>query len=127
MTIFYIKYLSLYYALAYPLENSSFTIYQINSQSVLVESHKYREACSFTFKIFRKGIPCPSNFSAGDKKLTSTYIQCKHVILHVIVLPLRLLGLIIVRVVLMKKPLLKVSCPTIDEEISVRVSVLPTS
>ena len=80
MTIFYIKYLSLYYALAYPLENSSFTIYQINSQSVLVESHKYREACSFTFKIFRKGIPCPSNFSVGNKKLTSTYIQCKHVI-----------------------------------------------
>ena len=46
--------------------------------------------------------------------------------LHVIVLPLRLMGLVIVAVVLMKEPLVKVSCPTIDEELSVRVPVLPT-
>ena len=46
--------------------------------------------------------------------------------LHLIILPLRLMGLIIVTVVLMKEPLLKVSCPTIDEELSVRVSVFPT-
>ena len=48
-------------------------------------------------------------------------------LLHMIVLPLRLLGLIIVTVVLMKVPLVKVSCPTIDELFSVRVSVVPTS
>ena len=32
------KYLSLYYALAYPLEYSNYTVHQINLQSVLVES-----------------------------------------------------------------------------------------
>ena len=46
--------------------------------------------------------------------------------LHLIVLPLRLMGLIIVAVVVRKEPLLNVSCPTIDEELSVRVTVVPT-
>ena len=40
-------------------------------------------------------------------------------LLHMIMLPLRLMGLMIVTVALMKEPLLKVSCPTIDEEFSV--------
>ena len=47
-------------------------------------------------------------------------------LLHVIMPPLRLMGLIIVTVVLMKEPLLNVTCPTIDEEFSVRVIVVPT-
>ena len=48
-------------------------------------------------------------------------------LLHTIMLPLRLMGLIIVTVVLMKVPLLKVSCPTIEEELSVRTTVVPTA
>ena len=46
-------------------------------------------------------------------------------LLHVIVPPLMVL--IIVTVVLMKEPLVKVTCATIDEVFSVRVSVVPTS
>ena len=48
-------------------------------------------------------------------------------LLHMIVLPLRLMGLMMVTVALMKEPLLKVSCPTIDEVLSVPVTVVPTS
>ena len=48
-------------------------------------------------------------------------------LLHLIMLPLRLMGLIIVTVALMKEPLLKVTCPTIEEELSMRVSVVPAS
>ena len=59
---------------------------------MLVKSHKCREACSFTFKLFRRGIPCPSNFSAGDKKLTSTYIQCKDVSVAVDCAPIKVDG-----------------------------------
>ena len=46
--------------------------------------------------------------------------------MHMIVLPLRLMGLIIVTVALMKEPLLKVTSPNTDEEFSSRVSVVPT-
>ena len=77
MTVLYIKYLSFYYALAYPLEHSTYTLYQINLQSVLVESHKCREACSLPLKYLGEEIPCHSNFRAGDKKLTGMYIQCE--------------------------------------------------
>ena len=41
--------------------------------------------------------------------------------LHLILPPLRLMGLIIVRVALMTEPLVEVVCPTIDDEFSVRV------
>ena len=47
-------------------------------------------------------------------------------LLHVIVLPLRLMGLMIVTVTLMKEPLIEVTCPTIDEEYSERLIVVPT-
>ena len=46
--------------------------------------------------------------------------------LHVIVVPVRLLGLVIVTVELMKEPWIKVISPTTDEESSVRVSLVPT-
>ena len=46
--------------------------------------------------------------------------------LHVIVVPLRLLGLIIVAVALMKESWIKVISPTTDEESSVRVRLVPT-
>ena len=41
--------------------------------------------------------------------------------LHLILPPLRLMGLIIVGVALMTEPLVEVVCPTIDDEFSVRV------
>ena len=46
--------------------------------------------------------------------------------LHVIVLPFRLIGLIIVTVALMKEPLIEVTCATIDEEFSARFFVVLT-
>ena len=72
MTIPNIIYLSLYYALACPLETPATPYIRLTCSEcwwnlINIRRHDLEE------------IPCHSSFSAADKKLTSTYIQCKHV------------------------------------------------
>ena len=47
-------------------------------------------------------------------------------LLHIIVLPLRLMGLVIVIVALIKEPLVKVTCAISSEEFSVPFILLPS-
>ena len=92
-----------------------------------MESHKCREACSVPFKYLGEEIPCPSNFSAGDKKLTRPcrYIECKCVSVACDCAPIN--GSRNSNSGVDERAIDKSNFATIDEVFSVRVSVVPTS
>ena len=100
MTIPYIKYLSLYYSLACPLEapathNIRLTCCQCWWNLINIGRHDLEE------------ISCHSNSVLVTRNLPVVIFSVSWSPLHVIVLPLRLMGLIIVTVVLMNEPLIE--------------------
>ena len=78
-TIPYIK-ICLFIMLWHILLNTPATPYIRLTCSECWWNLKCREACSLPFKYLGQEIPYPSNFSAGNKKLTSMFIQCEDVV-----------------------------------------------
>ena len=88
-----------------------------------MKSYKCREACSLPLKYLGEEIPALLISVLVTRNLPDLVdlFSVSMLLLHLIMPPLRLMGLIIVTVALMKERLVKVTCPTIGDEFSVRV------
>ena len=85
---------------------------------MLVKSHKCRDAWSFTFNYLGEEFPALQISVLETRNLPVRIFSVRMSLLQSIMLPLRLMGLMIVTVALMKEPLLNVTFPNTCEEFS---------